>query len=173
MKRKSFTLKSGNKTTFKSMGASPVKKGGGVLQALEEHHTEKPAVIVKKDDKSAPQSEGKEARKGSDLFAKSDSGGTAETPAAPAAPTKHGKNAAGDKPHTKFKTETEHEEYHDKHPTKDLNKAEMKKASDEYAKTHFPGGTKKSERDKFSDRETQREIEKESSPDWSDEQRKK
>ena len=44
-------------------------------------------------------------------------------------PAKHGTNSKGDKPHTKFKTETEHEEYHDIHPTKDLNKAEMKEAS--------------------------------------------
>ena len=44
-------------------------------------------------------------------------------------PAKHGNNPAGDAPHTKFKTETEHEEYHDIHPTEDLNKAEMKEAS--------------------------------------------
>jgi len=44
-------------------------------------------------------------------------------------PANHGTNPEGDKPHTKFKTETEHEEYHDIHPTKDLNKAEMKEAS--------------------------------------------
>ena len=87
-------------------------------------------------------------------------------------PAKHGNNPAGDKPHTKFKTETEHEEYHDIHPTQDLNKAEMKKASDEYAKTNFPGGTKKSERDLFNDAETKKETEKESTPDWLDEQRR-
>ena len=39
------------------------------------------------------------------------------------APTKHGKNPAGDKPHKKFKTETEHEEYHDIHPTKVIKAA--------------------------------------------------
>ena len=44
-------------------------------------------------------------------------------------PAKHGNNPAGDAPHTKFKTETEHEEYHDVNPTEDLNKAEMKEAS--------------------------------------------
>ena len=44
-------------------------------------------------------------------------------------PTKHGTNPKGDTPHTKFKTETEHEEYHDINPTQDLNKAEMKEAS--------------------------------------------
>ena len=31
--------------------------------------------------------------------------------------------------HTKFKTETEHEGYHDVNPTENLNKAEMGKAS--------------------------------------------
>jgi len=44
-------------------------------------------------------------------------------------PVKHGKNSSGNAPHAKFKTETEHEEYHDVNPTKDLNKAEMKEAS--------------------------------------------
>ena len=44
-------------------------------------------------------------------------------------PAKHGNNPAGDKPHTKFKTETEHEEYHNVNPTEDLNKAEIKEAS--------------------------------------------
>jgi len=44
-------------------------------------------------------------------------------------PAKHGKNSKGTGLHTKFKTETEHEEYHDIHPTKDLNEAEMKEAS--------------------------------------------
>mgnify|MGYP003148436800 CR=1 FL=1 len=44
-------------------------------------------------------------------------------------PAKHGTNPKGDAPHTKFKTETEHEEYHDVHPTKDLNKAEIKGAT--------------------------------------------
>ena len=47
-------------------------------------------------------------------------------------PAKHGKNPTGDKLHTKFQTETEHEEYQDKHPTKDLNKAEMKKAETDW-----------------------------------------
>tara|TARA_R110002167_G_scaffold111056_3_gene282400 strand:+ start:134 stop:691 length:558 start_codon:yes stop_codon:yes gene_type:complete len=40
-------------------------------------------------------------------------------------PLKHGTNTNGDKPHTKFKTETEHEEYHDVYPTKDLSKEEV------------------------------------------------
>ena len=31
--------------------------------------------------------------------------------------------------HENFKTETEHEEYHDVNPTEDLNEAEMKEAS--------------------------------------------
>jgi hypothetical protein len=44
-------------------------------------------------------------------------------------PIKHGTNPKGTAPHTKFKTKTDHEEYHDIHPTKDLNKAEMKEAS--------------------------------------------
>jgi len=34
-------------------------------------------------------------------------------------PAKHGLDPKGEKPHTKFKTETEHEEYHDLYPTKD------------------------------------------------------
>ena len=38
-------------------------------------------------------------------------------------------NSEGTKPHAKFKTETQHEEYHDIHPTEDLNKAEMAEAS--------------------------------------------
>ena len=46
-------------------------------------------------------------------------------------PLKHGENPKGDKPHTKFKTETEHEEYHDIYPTKDLNEAELKEAEKE------------------------------------------
>ena len=44
-------------------------------------------------------------------------------------PAKHGTNPKGDAPHTKFKTETEHEEYHDIYPTRDLNEAEMEEAS--------------------------------------------
>jgi len=44
-------------------------------------------------------------------------------------PLNHGTNPKGDEPHTKFKTETEHEEYHDIYPTEDLNEAEMKEAS--------------------------------------------
>ena len=44
-------------------------------------------------------------------------------------PIKHGMNSTKTGPHTKFKTETEHEEYHDIHPTEDLNKAEMEEAS--------------------------------------------
>ena len=44
-------------------------------------------------------------------------------------PIQHGTNPKGTGPHTKFKTETQHEEYHDKYPTEDLNKAEMTEAS--------------------------------------------
>ena len=44
-------------------------------------------------------------------------------------PIHHGMNPEGTRPHVKFKTETQHEEYHDIHPTEDLNKAEMAEAS--------------------------------------------
>ena len=57
---------------------------------------------------------------------------TPEEHEAAKSPVKHGKNSKCTGAHNKFKTETEHEEYHDIHPTKDLNKAEMKKASKEY-----------------------------------------
>ena len=43
-------------------------------------------------------------------------------------PLNHGMNSKGTAPHAKFKTETEHEEYHDIYPTKDLNEAEMEEA---------------------------------------------
>ena len=44
-------------------------------------------------------------------------------------PLRHGDNSSKDGPHTKFKTTTEHEEFHDIYPTEDLNEAEMKEAS--------------------------------------------
>ena len=44
-------------------------------------------------------------------------------------PLRHGTNSKGTGPHTKFKTKTQHEEYHNIYPTKDLNKAEMTEAS--------------------------------------------
>jgi len=61
-------------------------------------------------------------------YGKGHAGTTSKDHKAPT-PIKHGTNPKGTAPHTKFKTDTEHEEYHDIYPTKDLNEAEMKEAS--------------------------------------------
>ena len=44
-------------------------------------------------------------------------------------PLKHGMNSKKTGPHGKFKTETEHEEFHVIYPTEDLTEAEIKEAS--------------------------------------------
>ena len=58
--------------------------------------------------------------------------------------------------HDKFKTETEHEEYHDVNPTENLSEAEMKKASKKKGKEEGP--------ESYSKADLAAEIRKQSNP---------